>query len=1356
MLESSLTIMPRKSQRRLQGEINEEMDSNERSLSAQATKALLSSVEEESRRSSSEKGRDDDDDGQVSVRSHEAFLELFEPSSNPENNEFLRRGISNKDQRTILLKSIEQLSKPYAVRFFLGVRTIANEIVSNEVYFPESAPHDDEDVDWENVASDESSSQALLFLRMAALCAQTYVEQYAATNKSRRESAVSKHLDVLPEVFELVVVLHGILFDLNKCGPDGKIAQHSISKVCEMYWNVDGKHREHVMTQTLPLIVSSALADTAPKAELVRLYKMRHAVEAFDFSDSTSDWLRLSLMKVASSPRCLKVPEGRRFSAYLLQADTLLTPSMHEAMKAQIPDSKKTMQEYYSEIYFRAWMEADDEEGEMRNQLENDVLSDLVYTLLHIAKPSMYQALLTIMSSFHENKRTPEVEDLINRLYGPILWRSLKAANAKVRANATYVLAEVFPLDQSSHTQTSKQIEKACAALQELLEDEDTQVRMAASFAVSKVLSGYWDVLPATAIRTLLNEVVARHASDSSSPAVRASALDTITTLLNVQQSHAVLKRLLPKLGNLIHDKIERVRLAAVRLLDQVKRTPAVKYYDIVPVPDLEAHLAEERSRGPVVSALSALMLNSYVPQGDGVTPSQQLNRIVRFLKKDQEAAISFFGSLHPRCPVESVAKIAVLLFKLLHDVISGKSAASLSSKKDKVLRIKVGTKVRKEFSTGWFNGEVVAIEGGFFSVTYSDGDQEDLDQQEVIEAATSFMKHNSKGKRKRAQVPKDDDENNENLTNSIPQNDQKQAKNTLSRDHTSLVSGIAQSICALLHSIEEALKKRTNQEWKELLLNTFSEESIFVDIIRYTDDYKSRSNEDSTMEDCSITRAAMLRCAAWVGHENLDDLSNYISTAFQNVNDQPQDLALQCSVPSYVALFCHWGKEEDMVESLAKSIAGFLDDQISVGLFDPPLSESTKRRRKANVAGNEAAVSVPLLPPKLALDSLSAILQDTSPMYFDARSKILLREKSCEAMKNVLEKALSHFSDLLLKDSFTSHHLGDENLLFALRCIELYGKFLLHVQGSCLEKRRFSVDPLLHFVTKTLVESFLASNAAQSTGFQDPDISGISMIMPSPLAETVSEHARRRTRGSTLTGRGSILRDDVEGSRVLRGVTESLFFWICSFLVDWIELTEMDGHLVLEESTKWCQIFTKYQEFTKGEVILRGFLRLSFQLWAKNRQFDLLRGLITAFADNVEAEEIFVDAFSTFLTFDSEIGNELLQFVVVQSAELEPFEANLPDSIENLWPQEGSLRACLKSLSENELSRAEGIRSILLRLRSEGTAEKEAVFLLRLVHYLHAVRPTEQTKSLLQSMPNDFSESNISQLAAQVLESME
>jgi condensin-2 complex subunit G2 len=274
----------------------------------------------------------------------------------------------------------------------------------------------------------------------------------------------------------------------------------------------------------LPLLVLKACDDTdkfTTKAHIVRLHKLRHAFGCIDFADPSSDSLRQLLLRVASNPLCLKLSEGKKFLATLLQQDVHLVKDLHLAFRAQIPEAKPSILQSYGEIYHRAWKEVrenqeddddDDERGEaksIRNAIEHQVLQDLMHSVIHVASPGTFQSILTVLEPLHADKKNKEVANLLFRLYSPILWRSLAATNPGVRKNAVVILEKVFPLhDPLNRHQTNSMkdaVLKATEAMQVALQDADPAVRVAASGATARSCAMFWEALPSQEIRSLLN-----------------------------------------------------------------------------------------------------------------------------------------------------------------------------------------------------------------------------------------------------------------------------------------------------------------------------------------------------------------------------------------------------------------------------------------------------------------------------------------------------------------------------------------------------------------------------------------------------------------------------------------------------------------------------------------------------------------------------------------------------------------------------------------------------------------------------------------------------------------------------------
>ena len=65
---------------------------------------------------------------------------------------------------------------------------------------------------------------------------------------------------------------------------------------------------------------------------------------------------------------------------------------------------------------------------------------------LHASTVSMASALRRVLEGLHGAKSVPGVDALLLRLYQPILFRALSAANPAVRRNALGLLVDAFPL----------------------------------------------------------------------------------------------------------------------------------------------------------------------------------------------------------------------------------------------------------------------------------------------------------------------------------------------------------------------------------------------------------------------------------------------------------------------------------------------------------------------------------------------------------------------------------------------------------------------------------------------------------------------------------------------------------------------------------------------------------------------------------------------------------------------------------------------------------------------------------------------------------------------------------------------
>jgi hypothetical protein len=80
-------------------------------------------------------------------------------------------------------------------------------------------------------------------------------------------------------------------------------------------------------------------------------------------------------------------------------------------------------------------------------------------------------------------------------------------------------------------------------------------------------LHRYWELIPKKTLTALLGKLVGNLAADATSVAVRVAVFKGLTFLLDNHLCRPLLKELLPKMAEMVHDPSERVRKAFYKLL---------------------------------------------------------------------------------------------------------------------------------------------------------------------------------------------------------------------------------------------------------------------------------------------------------------------------------------------------------------------------------------------------------------------------------------------------------------------------------------------------------------------------------------------------------------------------------------------------------------------------------------------------------------------------------------------------------------------------------------------------------------------------------------------------------------------
>lgn len=244
-----------------------------------------------------------------------------------------------------------------------------------------------------------------------------------------------------------------------------------------------------------------------------------------------------------------------------------------EVIKPQVAAGTAVIAGAYGDVLIRGWRDTDSSPA-LRRHAE-DLLQSLAHAAIHAKDQRYFEGLREMLRSFHDSKRLKEVDSLLLRMYGPILWRSLRCANAKVRVQAATLFFDAFPIQDGNATATSTAendhlLQSQFELLKTLLEDGDHRVRAVAASGCCRVLSDFWEAIPPAITHQLLAFIAGKLGSDVSSSIVRLAVVHGLHALLNNPRSHATLKSVLPAISNLLHDTSDKVRAGFVKILNKV------------------------------------------------------------------------------------------------------------------------------------------------------------------------------------------------------------------------------------------------------------------------------------------------------------------------------------------------------------------------------------------------------------------------------------------------------------------------------------------------------------------------------------------------------------------------------------------------------------------------------------------------------------------------------------------------------------------------------------------------------------------------------------------------------------------
>ncbi|XP_010901094.1 condensin-2 complex subunit G2 [Esox lucius] len=469
--------------------------------------------------------------------------------------------------------------------------------------------------------------------------------------------------DTYNALLECANILNGVLPSL----PASEMPlRQAVYGLCEAWWKKSLLGKEDLGRTAFLVCLEKTLILKKPGPEIQRLWSFHEVLLTVDFASEDNKELINMLLQCFLSVSHIRNEEGKRLMVFLFSWNVDFIRMIHGTIKNQLPYFANFLIDHIAEIYFRAWKKAS---GDFLEHIESACIQDFMQhaLLLHRTSPVLAKV-RQILSYFHRRKARQGLEEMLHRLYKPILWKALSAANSEVRANATLLFTEAFPVHDPSQSseKMDETIQKQLNALVCLLEDPQPLVRSTATLGVCKILAKCWEVIPPSVITDFLKKLVLELSNDISSPDVRCAVFKCLAIVLDNGFSHALLEQLLPVLKNSLHDTSEKVRVAFLDMLLKIKAVRAAKFWKVSSMEHLLARLAVDSQ--PVSKRITNLLFSSFFP----VNQSEQVwcERCVTLIQMNPKAARKFYQFAHFYTAPTNIVKLMLSIRRCLNACI--------------------------------------------------------------------------------------------------------------------------------------------------------------------------------------------------------------------------------------------------------------------------------------------------------------------------------------------------------------------------------------------------------------------------------------------------------------------------------------------------------------------------------------------------------------------------------------------------------------------------------------------------------------------------------------------------------------
>ncbi|ETB56221.1 hypothetical protein YYC_05677 [Plasmodium yoelii 17X] len=416
----------------------------------------------------------------------------------------------------------------------------------------------EEHINHEKLNFDEEN-KTLLFLeekdRQYLLCCISFIFLYLQhlenTEKKNKHISFDEYFEAL---FNKIIELQFMLSDKEVRESFGKCLLH----ICELNLK-DSIFSENIKIHVLLFLLWKCCSSEGKGVDISKLKKYKDFCKyiKWEIPEKTTDSFCILCSYSLNLPKFYENADGKLFLSHAwLQHESIASHLFSKMIHNTVLLSYEAIN-HYCEIIYMTWKNCS---SEMQIVLENQLEYLVQFSIkCPIKIASRFRYLLNI---FHTNKGDKSVNNLIFKIYDPVIWRNLMSANWKIRFNTVCIFQLIFPVVDPciKNINYLQEMEKAYNALFDLCEDENSCVLQAIAKCICYVINELWEIISEEKRTKLFDILINKLLRGKSYDNVKTEVVLGFCEMAKNKKINKIFMQIFDRIKYLINDKCLRVR----------------------------------------------------------------------------------------------------------------------------------------------------------------------------------------------------------------------------------------------------------------------------------------------------------------------------------------------------------------------------------------------------------------------------------------------------------------------------------------------------------------------------------------------------------------------------------------------------------------------------------------------------------------------------------------------------------------------------------------------------------------------------------------------------------------------------